>query len=721
MKLFIDASKITDAPIEDNYLVKDMINTNLVNELLFSKPTTYLVSGYRGVGKTSYIKALKNELISKAKEKKENVLFLHINVGKYSDFPTFLRALIRELYWEINSNDTNNDYKNNNKELLSDIDLIFDRTFNNIDYKVNNKSLIENEIRQGIKFDLSQFITRLLISGVGLSVIVSYIKEGNLSIYISLLIAIGLILFVFEKKKTKNASQLIEVNRANIYDDEIAEHQLYKIIRGLRESGIKVVFVIDELDKIEKDDEIDNLIGELKPIMLSGNANFILISGQRLYYKYQLADTIDDAVLSSLFSKTIHIPFVSIEVLRQFFKKLMINNITIDKELLTTYVDSKILLSHRVLRKFINLIRHDMKFQDDGQCYLTIPDEKREIYKTDSRLIVIIEKIEQEYIGESDYEAGIKDLLVSQLYIAVKNIKKLKLLDFQVSDIVGTNVMEQTNYLIKYRGQIDEVISLLLEEMVERGILERIIINEDTEEFKYKWKDEIAVEHSIKEMSFLEEFIFIERMIREIVNGLIKQKYIHKYKENFNKSILSLNECISILKQNEIMSYGMLDELKPLTYARNNIAHGKPMNELNVNNKLLSEKHLVKMKYEIFEELIYFLLKRNNAYKDIESNYDGFDFSIGNLAIEVKIFKKVNVFKNNLKSISNKFNSLNKNNGELLVIGLFQNANNEELERAYIQLNDMNIENGISVIVINEINIPQLEEILSNAIDISVR
>ena len=70
MKIYIDLKKINDAPIDKNDISNEMFkDETLVNELIHGNPTTYLVSGYRGVGKTSYILLTEKKLKARDKMK----------------------------------------------------------------------------------------------------------------------------------------------------------------------------------------------------------------------------------------------------------------------------------------------------------------------------------------------------------------------------------------------------------------------------------------------------------------------------------------------------------------------------------------------------------------------------------------------------------------------------------------------------------------------------
>lgn len=105
----------------------------------------------------------------------------------------------------------------------------------------------------------------IVLSSLNLSfdIIPELVKDSNL------LVLIGIILWVvcdlikltgvFKKEKTL----VEELNRESLYDDEIAEYHLKNILNGLNSEGIRIMFVFDELDKIESESEIDQLIADL--------------------------------------------------------------------------------------------------------------------------------------------------------------------------------------------------------------------------------------------------------------------------------------------------------------------------------------------------------------------------------------------------------------------------------------------------------------------------
>jgi len=71
---------------------------SLMLDLVNSPGSCYLLSGYRGAGKTTYIKLV--EMLSKEAPAKKMV-FVHVDLSRYKEKGNLFRWLIRELYLSI--------------------------------------------------------------------------------------------------------------------------------------------------------------------------------------------------------------------------------------------------------------------------------------------------------------------------------------------------------------------------------------------------------------------------------------------------------------------------------------------------------------------------------------------------------------------------------------------------------------------------------------------
>jgi hypothetical protein len=105
------------------------------------------------------------------------------------------------------------------------------------------------------------------------------------------------------------------------YDENAAEGDLAALIvslatpRPLGPDGpavrLKLVFVFDELDKMDVDTGLKPMIEGLKNLFLQQHAVFMLITSKRLYYDLLKDRAVEDALLNSYFSAIVHVPLLT--------------------------------------------------------------------------------------------------------------------------------------------------------------------------------------------------------------------------------------------------------------------------------------------------------------------------------------------------------------------------------------------------------------------------
>jgi hypothetical protein len=137
-----------------------------------------------------------------------------------------------------------------------------------------------------------------------------------------------------------------------------------------------------------------------------------------MFYEYQSAESIDDAILATLFSRIVHVPLLSYDDLNTIFYELIdFNNPKKQGNLVDyhPYVDWLIYKSKRVPRKFVNLIRKDIKWEDNGEGYVDIDSSKPE-FATYSGIVKSIQKIDDEQIAVNFF-GGSRDYMVMQLFM----------------------------------------------------------------------------------------------------------------------------------------------------------------------------------------------------------------------------------------------------------------------------------------------------------------
>lgn len=324
MRVRIDSKKISSSSniknIGNSNVAVDEIKEQLMQQLLFGNNSCFLISGYRGTGKTTLIKKLEDEIQDK------NYIFVHLNLSKYEDYSLILRKLIREIYLTLSSSKIYEQIKN--KQLIDNIELLYDHTFYEIFSSSNIKNLKEFNSKLEGNFNLKDIVKYLLpliavvLSSLNISFnifpeLLKHSDVGILFLSICWFIIDG---FKLKLEIQKRNSSVEELNRKSLYDNEIAEYHLRNMLEELKKEGIKTIFVFDELDKIENETDMASIISDLKPLLLSDLASFIVISGQKLYYKFINSSVLDDSIMTSIFAKNIHIPLTTNIGLEKLFK-----------------------------------------------------------------------------------------------------------------------------------------------------------------------------------------------------------------------------------------------------------------------------------------------------------------------------------------------------------------------------------------------------------------
>ena len=425
MKVPIYHSKLLDSPYDGKDMklfdFTESDTKDLVQDIIQGNPTCYLISGYRGAGKSSFIKKLENEINSQEK----NVLFVYLNFAKYEDRSIVLRKLIRNFYLSAEKHDIFKNRKKENLEILTQFKELYERTF----YEVSKNTNEKKEDRFTSTFSFRTNFKDLVLIAITLVVSIAIILGFKPQNWYSWLLVIFPILGAsfYESNRFHENSKSSEIKKSMLYDDEIAEHYFIKILNDFR-NELKPVFVLDELDKIKDDELAESLINELKPVMLSGLSSFIVVVGQNLYYNYYSSQLTDDGILSSLFSKVHHVSLFSASELRLVFNKIIKINpeeLSFDnKQFLDAYVDYLIFQSKRIPRRFIVLIRQNMVWEDN-EAFLEF-DQTLDELLVYSKILDRVESIEYNSIDVEGYAPPIKDYFSMNLLLKAHNILNTK-------------------------------------------------------------------------------------------------------------------------------------------------------------------------------------------------------------------------------------------------------------------------------------------------------
>jgi Cdc6-like AAA superfamily ATPase len=430
IKIPVDYTKLYDSPYDSsnsNFEFTFSESRGLVEDIMNGNRSCYLISGYRGAGKTSLIKKIEHEI----KSIRDDVVFIFLNFAKHEPRSILLRKLIRNFYLQLADKKENaalyRKLKDNADltEPLKNFKDLYERTFFEVSKNSNERISETNTTVFGFNANLKDLLLSIsavltfvaTLIGFDLTKWYSYIPVGAAVTW-------TVMQFVsLEKKRQKENTNTDETSKSTLYDDEIAEYYITEILIQLK-PHIKPIFILDELDKINDDHLVENIINELKPLMLSGLASFIVIAGQNLYYNYYIADASDDDPLSTMFSKVHHVPLQTASELRVLFTKVLKVNKselpTEDNRLLEAFCDYLIFESRRVPRRFISLVRQNLSWENN-QAFLQI-DASIHTLVNYSKILNRIETIDNQTIATEGYPRQIRDYLNTGLFLKAKEI-----------------------------------------------------------------------------------------------------------------------------------------------------------------------------------------------------------------------------------------------------------------------------------------------------------
>jgi len=641
MKIEVESNRISLSPninndaMISNEVLDDVID-QLKQQLLFGDNTSFLVSGYRGAGKTTLVSRLKNSLT------KEKIIFVNLNFSKYEKHTLVLRKLIRELYLSL---EDSGKLKNiQNRELVDQIQLLYDHTF----FEISSYSSLSNSKAYSLQIDNTIELKKLLkkifpiialvLSSVnlGIGILPFIINHINIIMLLGSFVWFLVDSVEINKKfqKTKTVSE--ESTRKSLYDDEIADYHLKDILERLSEEGIKTVFVFDELDKIDNEQEMESLISDLKPMLLSNLATFIVISGQKLYYKLLTSNILDDSLMTSIFSRNIHVPLASDYELEKVFDSFIKEKSDKKNEIIKIYRNSLILNSNRTLRRFINLALQDLRWEG-SKSYLEIDEENEVIYKTDTKILEILSKIIEEKIDTLEYEEGVRDFLTYQLYIWIKKMKLKGSTYFTLDEIFNFEEDFSDIYPLWYKVELNDLCNSMAVELTLGKLLEKKEDNK-TEEAFYRWTNQAEIKTtgiqndiSNSKIKFLEEMITIEKYAREILDDL------NLLEENKKINLVNL---ITLLIQKEIISERWLNEnYSNLFKLSNKIRHGDNLSMEEVDTIVSNRNRIVMMINELIEGYCYYILNNYLTNYDYTVTSNG-KILINNSTYEIDIIAK---------------------------------------------------------------------------------
>lgn len=311
-----------------------------------------LITGYRGVGKSTFVNAALMKHIAEAEKRQTEdipwkIVPIQLNIAKAASVGGVLRLCIRAIYREFRKMDDAEKERqfaaNRNvfRRMLRSISPVFDSIssypglgflsseekeriwFANLraSYKVNMSQAEalskSRSLQNSFGFRPGDFITApIKIASLGLLPNVDYKESKDWS------------------EKTDRSISLLD------YDEDRADEDITRIIAMLsrpRMDGsklvrIKLVFVFDEMDKMEANEGQSAVIRQLKNLFLSRYSVFLIVTSKEFYYLLLEDRKKEDSILGSYFSSVITVPMFTAKDTTNLLKNVLQDAIEPGKE-----------------------------------------------------------------------------------------------------------------------------------------------------------------------------------------------------------------------------------------------------------------------------------------------------------------------------------------------------------------------------------------------------
>ncbi|SHI79496.1 P-loop NTPase fold protein [Pseudobutyrivibrio xylanivorans] len=284
------ANNEVDGIAEAELFNEELINKKeaILNMLDTDIPFCALVSGFRGTGKSVFVDYIFSDCHIDDKE----IVVVKFNTSNYKNFADFLRKIIRELYVAVGRNEKEEDKKKRIFAIRKNKDDKEDNSLKNLyistfyDVKESSNILIQNSKKKSINFESALNVVADLSKWAELAVLLALTRipdeDRRLQAFFILgIISVALNLTLdFTINKEKVSLKQNEYNRTleTLYDDETIEYRLLEQLEKLYNAGKRVVLVIDELDKLDSD-SVNQILCDIKPLLLSKYSNSILVGG----------------------------------------------------------------------------------------------------------------------------------------------------------------------------------------------------------------------------------------------------------------------------------------------------------------------------------------------------------------------------------------------------------------------------------------------------------
>lgn len=509
---------------------------------LMNRKSSILISGVRGVGKTTLVYKAINDLKDFYQKQKTFIIPITINATSL-DFhnTTSDNHLVKQIIKSLYANTTNK---------TSKLEDLYKKCF--VEYLKTEENSIQKQDEKVVetKHQIEwEFILAPFLAALGTFFVITNFNLFLKCIGIILISSNCAPLFV-SRTIRRNKMNKKELTAQEIYKrDNSTENLLHDLNEYFRENSDKnnYIFIIDELDKLKNENAI-NVIKTLKNFLSYSNANYIFISDQELYKKIYEANRQKD-IESTLFSHYIFLSESTYTELLEYLKQITDTSETIQEDLLKyyNYILYKANLDFFELKKLIDGLHH---FSEDGKEYIDCDEFQQTELSIDierkNNIVQIVYQILERYNYTQPMQQQRNQDNQETIF---KFLNEYYNLDYSYD--LNKNAVSFPNEkdIPPFNDTNEKHIFALLESLTRFNILEKTIVNASTPNlYNYKWTGQICPNTVIKLNELLPEeqkFVKLYTQYIQLVGDIFDLTNNTKNKTN-HIEIKSGEDCSSI-------------------------------------------------------------------------------------------------------------------------------------------------------------------------------
>lgn len=517
----------------------------LVDELVRKSSGSILISGSRGVGKTALVyEALKNAIsIDKS------LIPIIINASqlelylKEEDVPkAILNNLIRRFYGFFQSRG-----KKDNKD-LEDLIIKVGELYKkavakevNITEKISNKDISrkneENKKENIISIAINKYFIFWLLAVFALML-------PDIAGYRYINTFLGIIFFILPhinfnfsetindiKEKFYSNEKVISAEEFYKHDNSLSniEFEFNELLKSFKNKGFKIVFVIDELDKISTTENSEEIIFQIiktyKNLFTLSSALFIFITSEDAY-KTIINEKGKRGQYYTLFNNRIFLTRPNFEDIEKFIEEI-INKVEVKA-------------GEVVTENFVNKLKdEDLKLFKNFKnylCYISVSDYF-ELYLIIRDFILYYEN-NLPVIEIDEFSFDLEKRLKSKLQKVIGQIYNLNFFPEQSkwdkNEVILSEIYEflNENYYKKFNivGRGDVIIYYLIPYLQRLKIIQETESDDESgqdERIWYQWTNNIPGESDMEDIKKLPGILFNEE--KEYIE--ITKKYIQQFND----------------------------------------------------------------------------------------------------------------------------------------------------------------------------------------------